>query len=211
MKLTPRQNTLEALILQARLDYTAGTPTVTDEVFDAWADELAELNSKSPAVTAIGAPVHSDWPKVRHGIPMGSLDKVNTPEEMNAWIDRWDPHSPGFLELLISEKLDGISCFAGETPVLLANGEQVSIQDIVNSGMTPQVLSWDPKQGFVTRKVLAGHNNGVREDWVRLILEDGTSVLVTSDHLFYVKDEGWVPARDLLGKDVINTCLVSNV
>lgn len=104
---------LEAQIHQARHDYYNGIPTVTDEVFDAWVDELAELRADSPAVTAIGAPASasSEWAKVPHGISMGSLDKVNSLEELTAWIMGFSTGATGFAfeQLLVTEKLDGIS------------------------------------------------------------------------------------------------------
>jgi DNA ligase (NAD+) len=105
---------LEGLITKAREAYynpTGGLPLydIPDEVYDAWTDELSELKADSPAVTAIGAPppATSEWKKAAHGISMGSLDKVNTLEEMTAWImgvcgDKMEP-------LLVTEKLDGIS------------------------------------------------------------------------------------------------------
>jgi len=104
-----RVQELEALVQQARHDYYNGTPTVVDDVFDAWIDELSELKVDSPAVTAIGAPPSAvtEWKKASHGIQMGSLDKVNTLEEITAWILGVDQGK--FEPLLVTEKLDGIS------------------------------------------------------------------------------------------------------
>jgi DNA ligase (NAD+) len=56
-----------------------------------------------------------DWTKARHEIPMGSLNKVNTSEELTAWAERCDQHAEtGGLEkvstdLSTTEKLDGLS------------------------------------------------------------------------------------------------------
>jgi DNA ligase (NAD+) len=104
-----RANELEQLITKARHAYYNGTPDVTDDVYDAWVDELSELRGTSPAVTAIGAPVpKSEWKKVSHGFVMGSLDKVNTLEELTAWVLGFSsPRSPA--PLIVTEKLDGIS------------------------------------------------------------------------------------------------------
>lgn len=103
---------LEKKIQEARHAYYNRTPTVTDEVYDAWVDELAELRPDSPAVTAIGATPVSEWKKVGHGFTMGSLDKVNTLEEVTKWINDI-PASAGavmqFEPLIVTEKLDGIS------------------------------------------------------------------------------------------------------
>jgi DNA ligase (NAD+) len=96
---------LEGLIAKAQADYHNGTPTVSDEVYDAWVGELSDLNDISPYLKSVGAPPVSEWSKVRHLVQMGSLDKVNTLEEMSEWVTTYAPGE----ELLYSEKLDGIS------------------------------------------------------------------------------------------------------
>ncbi len=56
-----------------------------------------------------------DWPKAAHEIPMGSLNKVNTAEELAAWAERCDERAeasdlaPVSDDLALTEKLDGIS------------------------------------------------------------------------------------------------------
>ena len=103
-----RINELEQKIFKARNDYYNSIPTVTDEVYDAWTDELAELQMNNQAVIAIGAPAVSEWPKVTHQSPMGSLTKVNLPTELETWVKNLQRH--GAEELLVaSEKMDGIS------------------------------------------------------------------------------------------------------
>lgn len=101
-----RINELSEKIIKARNDYYAGNPELSDAAFDALIDELKELDPNNVAVTSIGAPVvASEWEKVKHKIPMGSLDKVNTPEEVKKWIkDRC-----GDKAVFLTEKLDGLS------------------------------------------------------------------------------------------------------
>jgi len=97
---------LASKINQARLDYYNHQPTVSDRIFDAWVDELKTLDPQNKAVTAIGAPIApSEWKKAKHQIPMGSLDKVNLPAELTAWVDTLPTNG----KLLITEKLDGLS------------------------------------------------------------------------------------------------------
>lgn len=105
--MTPnRIKELENKIFKARTDYYNHQPTVSDKVYDAWVDELRTLDPSNKAVTAIGAPVvPSEWTKAKHQIPMGSLDKVNTPAEFTKWVE--DTYPDG--KLLITEKLDGLS------------------------------------------------------------------------------------------------------
>lgn len=97
---------LEKLIKEARNLYYNKQPGVTDAVYDAWIDELKELDPENKAVTAIGAPVElSEWKKTRHDVPMGSLNKVNTIDEFR----RWAKDCGNCDDFLITHKLDGLS------------------------------------------------------------------------------------------------------
>jgi DNA ligase (NAD+) len=99
---------LESLIIEARhAYYNTESPAVEDEVYDAWVDELSSLKNDSPAVTGIGATPVSEWLKAAHTIPMGSLSKINTLEELTAWV--MGTGESKFAPLLVTEKLDGIS------------------------------------------------------------------------------------------------------
>src|SRR6266581_2369080 len=97
---------LEQNIIESRNDYYNNQPKISDKVYDAWIDELKTLDPNNKAVIAIGAPViASEWKKAKHQIPMGSLDKVNLPEELSKWVNDVAPNE----KLCIIEKLDGIS------------------------------------------------------------------------------------------------------
>lgn len=106
---------LEARIQHAREAYYNGTPVMDDASFDELVDELVALKADSPAVTAVGAAVPADsaWPKAQHVIPMGSLDKAQSVEAITGWVTsrsrRADVAGTAFEELLVTEKLDGIS------------------------------------------------------------------------------------------------------
>jgi len=103
---------LEKLILQHRDAYYNGIPTITDAEFDALVDELRGLRPDSEAVTDIGAPVPvSEWKKAQHGFVMGSLDKVNFPQELHEWAAAYNtlPPTRSIPPLFVTEKLDGIS------------------------------------------------------------------------------------------------------
>lgn len=105
---TTRIQELETLITKARHDYYNGSATMADDVYDAWIDELSELQENNTAVTAIGAVPTSAWPKVAHRSPMGSLTKVNTVDELTTWV-RGISRPNQYEALLVSEKMDGIS------------------------------------------------------------------------------------------------------
>jgi DNA ligase (NAD+) len=113
--------------------------SLTDEVYDAYVDELAELEANNPAVTAVGAPPTSAWPKVSHSIPMGSLNKVNLMEELTKWVQDVSRSGQKYEPLLVSEKLDGISIHVryekGKLVQAVTRGDGAIGEDI-----TPNVL-----------------------------------------------------------------------
>lgn len=77
--------------------------------------DLAETVPHHPAFARLVPARGLEWPKRAHEIPMGSLNKVNTPEQLAEWLARCDdlaakadlPPISGALNL--TEKLDGIS------------------------------------------------------------------------------------------------------
>jgi DNA ligase (NAD+) len=69
-------------------------PVMTDAAYDALFDELAALEAKHPKLVTsdsptqrVGAPPSSKFQKVRHLLPMGSLDKVTSDEALAKWAD----------------------------------------------------------------------------------------------------------------------------
>jgi DNA ligase (NAD+) len=97
---------LETRIKKARNDYYNGQASMSDKAFDALIDELTILDPKNFAVIGIGADPVSSWTKYTHQVSMGSLNKVQTASEYEAWhksyIDKDD-------EVLLTLKLDGLS------------------------------------------------------------------------------------------------------
>lgn len=138
---------LEKKIIAARHDYYNGQPTVSDKIFDAWIDELKSLDAKNKAVTSVGAPVvATEWKKARHQMPMGSLDKVNLPEELSKWAIEAGLNEP----LLVTEKLDGLSielvyengCFKqGITRGDGEIGEDITVNVARMKGVVPKLKS----------------------------------------------------------------------
>ena len=78
-------------------------------------DALVVAAPNHEALSQALIPEGVDWPKARHEIPMGSLNKVNSDEELRLWAERCDdlaakaslPAMSG--DLAMSEKLDGLS------------------------------------------------------------------------------------------------------
>ena len=86
--------------------YRNGKPLITDNHYDGlykiYQSTFNDYEEPLMFDTSIDA-----WKKVKHEIPMGSLDKQSTIEEIEKWNNK--KHIIGE-EILISEKLDGISC-----------------------------------------------------------------------------------------------------
>ena len=161
---------LEQLIAEARGNYYNRQPTVSDEVYDAWVDELAELDSVHRLVVAIGAPPVSEWVKVKHDTPMGSLNKVNTMEEMTEWVNLYAPGEP----LFVTEKLDGIS-----VQVKYVNGKLTQAatrgDGLVGENITQNVLKMKGIPSKLPRKLS--------------FTARGEIVLCKSDHQKHFKDD----------------------
>jgi len=86
---------------------------ITDAEYDALEDELRKLDPNHAALAHIGAaPSGGAWPKVKHQIPMGSLNKAQHDEsgvedELGDWFKSCG-FKPGD-DIMVTDKLDGIS------------------------------------------------------------------------------------------------------
>ena len=113
---TDRVKELSLLIRTHKDAYYNGEPTISDAAFDQLEDELRALDPDNAILKKIGAPPPAgEWPKARHAIPMGSLNKAVNEEELREWAARCDKLGaeqklPAIShELLVTEKLDGLS------------------------------------------------------------------------------------------------------
>jgi DNA ligase (NAD+) len=85
--------------------YANGTSELSDEEYDQIYDYLKLKYSSHDFFRSVGSSEKGEhWKKVNHEYKMGSLNKVNTIEEMNQWIIKQSER-----EFIIEEKLDGIS------------------------------------------------------------------------------------------------------
>lgn len=98
---------LVARLTKASHDYYNGTPSMTDAEYDKLEEELRALDSGNAFFKRVGAAVDkSPWQKVQHRSPMGSLKKVQTPEEFREWASE---HARAGKTFVLSDKCDGIS------------------------------------------------------------------------------------------------------
>lgn len=104
--MTNNINDLVKKLMTAKDAYYNGKPIMSDAEYDALEDHLRKIDPANAFFGVVGAsPTGGKWPKVKHSTPMGSLGKAQEMADMEAWYAGL-PNEP---ELLISEKLDGIS------------------------------------------------------------------------------------------------------
>lgn len=74
-------------IRAAKKGYYLGKPIMSDPEYDALERELRELDSSHPELSEVGAEIEeSSFEKVEHGVPMLSLNKAYTIEEVLGWV-----------------------------------------------------------------------------------------------------------------------------
>lgn len=126
---------LSKKINEARNDYYNGESKVTDDIYDSWIEELKSLDPDNKSITRIGFTPISEWEKCKHEIPMGSLNKVNSINELDKWIKSNCPEK----ELFITEKCDGISI-----EVIFDNGKVAKAitrgDGFIGEDITPNVI-----------------------------------------------------------------------
>src|SRR5689334_6297 len=115
-KPTSRVAELAKLLVKYKDAYYNGEPLVSDAAYDALEDELRELDPGHELLKSVGAPAAvTAWEKARHAIPMGSLNKAVSEDELRAWAARCDElgkkaRLPSITSnLFVTEKLDGLS------------------------------------------------------------------------------------------------------
>lgn len=84
--------------------YNKGISLISDEEFDFEEKRLRELDPQNPYFQQIGRKTSTRDIPVEHKIPMLSMQKVQTAEDAEAWID-----SVAKGDVWVDPKLDGIS------------------------------------------------------------------------------------------------------
>lgn len=108
-----------------------------------------------------------------------------------------DMFAPGEL-VVATEKLHG--CLHADSLVMLPNGEQVTIATVV-AGEYSHVLSYDIENNeYISRKITGRMQRPNREGkkWVKLVMENGHTLILTEDHPVYSRDrQSWINACDI--------------
>lgn len=128
--MSENQNTIHMIYMQlkvARDFYYKGKPIMTDPEFDELETKLRELDPTHIYFTTVGT-TDERGKKVKHTIPMGSLNQVDE-GELNTWMKKYDS------EFIFSDKLDGNSIaiyygIDGEIEAAVTRGDGVEGLDI---------------------------------------------------------------------------------
>ena len=96
--------------------YIEAAPQVSDLEYDRLFDELKRLEEENPEfrqddspTLRVGSDLASDLPEAEHSIPVLSLDKAYSAEDVLAWMEKTDKNAGKKLTFSVEEKIDGIS------------------------------------------------------------------------------------------------------
>lgn len=107
-------------------------------------------------------------------------------------------------EVVATEKLHG--CLHADSLVMLPNGEERPISEIIADASITHVLSFDDTNGTFIERAITGRR--VRADpgktWVKLGLASGRFLTLTSDHPVFSRDrKQWIEAANIrAGEDI---------
>lgn len=138
---------LREYAIQASDAYYNGNPVMTDAEFDDLIFQIKSISPNDPILYTIGAPIpqNSSWKKAKHNIPMGSLEKVNSSDELQKWlINNYD--------VVVSEKLDGISINLeyqnGSLIQAITRGDGINGEDITTNVLKMQGVKTKLNQNY---------------------------------------------------------------
>lgn len=97
--------------------YVLDDPEISDSAYDALFDQLLSLETKHPHLVTpdspsqgVGAPPSGQFSAVVHELPMLSLDKCTTREEMESWVNRCNQHlGETITDWMCEPKIDGVA------------------------------------------------------------------------------------------------------
>ena len=109
--------------------YVQGKSLISDSEYDGLFDELARLEREHPEYASpnsptvrVGSDLTSDFPEVKHTIPVLSLDKAYSVEEVLAFMTKCEEKGKENLSFVEEEKIDGISMVLYYEDGLLVRG-----------------------------------------------------------------------------------------
>lgn len=126
-----REKELEKIIRRHdKLFWEGNNPEISDEEYHTLTKELRDINPKNPVLLEIHTPVVSSTGNVKHVVPMLSLDKVYSIEELIEWADKVKRHDQEVF--CIENKFDGWSVEKNRD-VLSTRGDDGLIGDNISN------------------------------------------------------------------------------
>jgi len=108
--------TLARRLLGLQAAYAVGRPQVSDLEYDRLFDELKQWEDGNPALRLpwsptqrVGSDLSADFPEFRHTVPVLSLDKAYSPDEVFTWLDKTAKLTSKTLTVIGEQKMDGLS------------------------------------------------------------------------------------------------------
>ncbi len=96
--------------------YVLSAPSQSDREYDRLYDELVRLEEEHPGLVLpdsptqrVGSDLSQDLPEAEHSIPVLSLDKSYTVEDIYSWIKKTNAAAGKELSYVLEEKIDGAS------------------------------------------------------------------------------------------------------
>jgi len=125
--------------------YVLSRPSVSDRKYDSLFDRLLELERAFPRARRadsptqrVGSDLTHELPEVRHTVPVLSLDKAYTAEDLQAWIVKTGKNADQTLTYVVEEKIDGASIVLYYEQGLLVRSVTRG-NGIVGNDVTPNV------------------------------------------------------------------------
>ena len=165
--------------------YVASRPLVSDKEYDALFDQLLALEKAFPDLAAVDSPTRrvgsdltQELPEVAHTIPVLSLDKSYTHEELASWIAKSARSAEQELSFVCEEKIDGASIVLyyknGQLARAVTRGNGLVGNDVTGNvktiGAVPLRLSRPVNVAargeiFLARSLFAGINAKMEEPY----------------------------------------------
>jgi NAD-dependent DNA ligase len=114
---------LKNKIKDANKAYRLGNPIMSDSEYDVLIDKLSEISPDDELLSVVGYEVVDDSRKVRLPIPMASMNKIKSLEEIKDW--QRLKLIPSSVEIICTPKYDGLSLCKDE----LNNGDAITRGD----------------------------------------------------------------------------------
>lgn len=114
---------LKNRIKEANEAYRIGKPVMSDAEYDILIEELAELSPEDELLSKVGHEILDETRKARLPIPMASMNKIKTLDEIKDW--QRLKLIPNAVEIICTPKYDGLSLCKDE----LNNGDAITRGD----------------------------------------------------------------------------------